>query len=228
MQIKTDDLNPEFINAVNDFYSLLNKKYPQKAILKLIGDRYKLSGEERTMLYRGIFLETDCEQRLPKISKELNGEVLSIDVYNVLYTIGAYLSGRPLFVANDGMLRDASEIHGKRFRKDTLKRSVDLLLAFLGNKNVGKINFYIDAPISNSGKLKILIEQKAKKDNFAVDVFVCKSVDYQLIKIGDGFVSSSDSVVIDKAKVKIYDLAFWVLQHHFNPKIVILNNILNK
>ncbi len=35
-----------FTQAIKDYESFLSKKYPQKAILKLVGDRYKLRGTE--------------------------------------------------------------------------------------------------------------------------------------------------------------------------------------
>ena len=41
-------------DAARDYRFLLNRSYPQKASIKLVGDRYQLSGQERSVLYRGV------------------------------------------------------------------------------------------------------------------------------------------------------------------------------
>ena len=46
--------NENFRKGALDYFYLQERKYPQKGTLKLVGDRYKLSGDQRTVLYRGI------------------------------------------------------------------------------------------------------------------------------------------------------------------------------
>ena len=47
-------ITENFKNAIIDYSYLLEKDYPHKAILKIIGDRYLLTGLQRSILFRGI------------------------------------------------------------------------------------------------------------------------------------------------------------------------------
>jgi len=48
------DVSPALKDAVKDYFFLQNKAYPEKASVALVGDRYRLSKEERMVLFRGI------------------------------------------------------------------------------------------------------------------------------------------------------------------------------
>ncbi|HHN48821.1 MAG TPA: DUF434 domain-containing protein, partial [Bacteroidales bacterium] len=39
-------LSDNFLQSAADYLYFLNRNYPQKALIKLIGDRYQLSGTE--------------------------------------------------------------------------------------------------------------------------------------------------------------------------------------
>lgn len=226
MHFETNHIKTEFIDAINDYYFLLNKKYPQKAIIKLIGDRYKLSGVERTMLYRGVFSLDDCTHRKAKICDILKQQKITIDTFNVLITIGSYLNGNVLFIGNDGILRDAAEIHGKIYRTDLLKCSFNLLFQYLNQFGILQADFYIDKPVSFSGQLRLILEEELQKHHISGCAKLYKSPDFYLKNVTEGIIASSDSVVINKAKTMVFDLAYHVLTHHFQPKFVIIDNLI--
>ena len=53
--------------AAGEYKWMLSKGYPQKASLKLVGDKHMLAGEMRQVLYRGICSEVQAlEKRFPK------------------------------------------------------------------------------------------------------------------------------------------------------------------
>ena len=107
-------LTSHFNLAVSDYLYLSERNYPLKSCLKLVSDKYKLSGEERSMLFRGVALEPLIMKRKSKIIKNPDPDAdYMIDGYNVIRTIGSYLIGNLVFVSMDGFLRDASEIHKK-------------------------------------------------------------------------------------------------------------------
>src|SRR5512139_1958123 len=89
--------------AAGDFRYLLNRRYPRKAALELVGNRYGLTFDQRHLLHRGVFSESDatCRRRKLLRLKDLRGQTLAIDGYNVLITIEAGLSRRPLIAADD-------------------------------------------------------------------------------------------------------------------------------
>ena len=51
---ETGMLNEFFMNACKDYAYLINRNYPERGTLKLVGDRYRLTRDQRTILYRGI------------------------------------------------------------------------------------------------------------------------------------------------------------------------------
>jgi hypothetical protein len=54
------------------------------------------------------------------------------------------------------------------------------------------------------------------------------SPDHILKKTETGYICTSDSNIIDKSKVKVYDLSQGVLEYHFKPRIFSLGSYLDQ
>ena len=216
-----------FRNSINDYQYLIDKSYPQKAIIKIICDRYSLSSIERTILFRGITSQENAKNRQIKITnkEDVKNNILYVDAYNVLITISSYLFGNVVFVANDNFLRDASEVHGKGFRDNFFKRSIGLIIEYLKVLKPKETIFYLDNPVSYSGELSNYLNEILAKKNISGFAETVYSPDYYLINLDEGICATSDSVIIDKSNVKIFDLARNSLVFHFNPAF--LNLFLN-
>ena len=220
-------IDDNFKNAINDYIYLLEKNYPQKAILKLIGDKYSLSGNERTILFRGITTKNKIISRSSKLAseQELSGNTIHIDCYNTLIAIGSYLNGSTVFVGNDNFLRDASEIHGKIFRTELYEKSLSLIFRYIKTLNISEILFYLDKPVSYSGKLCQDINDMLKEENIKGKAQTCESPDFILKNVDYGYCSTADSIIIDNSKVKIFDLARKTIEFSFNPNFLNLTKI---
>ncbi len=59
-----------------------------------------------------------------------------------------------------------------------------------------------------------------------MDVIISDKVDQELKNISSGIIATSDSQIIEKSKVNIFDLAYNTLKYHFNPKITNLKTLL--
>jgi hypothetical protein len=212
-------LSNEFNDAARDYLYLLEKNFPQKAIIKLIGDRYSLSGTERTLLYRGLTTTANRHARTKLILDEagIRKKRLYIDGYNVLITIGSYLNGSLVFIANDNFLRDASEIHGKVFRSELFDRGILLIIEYLKQAEAGSAHFYLDRPVSKSGILAARVKQMLEEHSFPGGASTVRSPDYQLKQLESGIVCTSDSTIIDRTQRKLFDLARHTLVYHFTP-----------
>jgi len=221
------DLSPQFISAANDYLYLLEKKYPQKAVIKLIGDRYSLSGVERTMVYRGLTSSENKTYRSAVLlhEQDIKAKTLHIDAYNVLITIGSYLNGSLVFVANDNYLRDASEVHGKVFRKSLYERGIQLLIEYLIARQVYSVQFYFDKPVSQSGVLASKLKNSLHSSGLRGSAQTVNSPDYILKNLDNGIVCSSDSTIIDMSKRKLFDLARQALLYHFNTDFLNLYEV---
>ncbi|MCD4773016.1 MAG: DUF434 domain-containing protein [Bacteroidales bacterium] len=222
------NFSKNFNIAIKDYKYFLERKYPQKSILKLVGDKYMLTGKERAMLFRGITTNENIYKRkniLVKNNKSIKNKLLHIDGYNVLITVGSYLNGNMVFICNDNFLRDVSELHGKIFRNKFVERSLKLTLEYLNKNNIKNVEFYLDKPISKSGELCREIRKGLIENNISGDAQTCNSPDYILKNIDNGIVCSSDSTIIDNSNVGVFDLARKVILFHFKPKFVDLRKM---
>jgi len=102
-----------FIRAIKDYFLFIEKNYPKKTLIKLVGDRYLLNKTQRTILYRGIFKKKEIKRRKKMKARKISGKDIFVDCYNVIYTIANYLYGRPMYIGNDNFLRDAGDSLGK-------------------------------------------------------------------------------------------------------------------
>ena len=211
-----------FADAAKDYLLLLEKKYPKKIILNLIGDHYKLSGLERSMLYRGITIRKEAGNLSDKLigTEAIAGSHLHIDGYNSLITLGSYLNGNLVFVSNDTFVRDASEIHGKVFRTVLFNKAILLIFSFLTEFKPSSIQFYFDEPMSHSGELCAKINELITHYQLSGHAATYKSPDYQLKQIDSGLVASSDSWIIARCKVPVIDLPALVIDYHFHKPIL--------
>jgi len=215
--------------AVSDYHSFLQKKYPQKAILKLVGDRYKLSRAERSVLYRGISVDIKSTSRKNKLIKEFSFDSnLAVDGLNQLLTIASYLNGNIVFISSDGYLRDASEIHGKVFRSELLSKSIDLTLEYCNSLALNQLFFYFDKQSNICEKVDGLLANKFLEREINIKVILSEHVDKELELLTSGHIATSDSQVIKKSNLNIFDLAYATLKFHFSPEFIDLNSLLNK
>jgi hypothetical protein len=214
----------DFTNAISDYKYFIEKEYPEKAVLKIIGDRYKLSGIERTLLFRGISKKSISKKRKGKLltPDDLDSEDIFIDGYNVLITIGSYLNGNVTFIGTDGLLRDAAESHGKINKPELLDKALKNILDYFSLLNIKSLHFYFDAPVSNSRIFSDYVNEHIAHYNLKGESINVDSPDYLLKNITKGIICTSDSAVIDNAKVKLFDIARHSLEYYFNPDFIFL------
>ena len=206
--LKSKDLQ----KAAEDFRHLLNGGYPRKATLELVGNRYALTSDERHLLHRGIFSSNASQsRRKKKISIErIRNKDLAIDGHNVLITIEAGLSSRPLILGDDGFVRDISGLSGSFKKTQTTERALHLIMSFLKKWGPCKTLFLFDAPISMSGKLAQEVRDQLKRGHLPGDAMAVKVPEKILVGF-PGVVATSDTATIDQSN-KVLDLAGYILK----------------
>jgi len=209
-----------FFQAVCDYRYLLEREYPQKSMLKLVGDRYALLSYERVMLYRGLAKKQQVKMRQQKLLQDIPAHAeVTLDGFNVCRTVGSYLNGNPVFVGLDGYLRDVSELHRKKLKWEVLERSITLILEFLREKNVSQVHFYFDTPISHSGRMCLMTRQKMQELKLTGEAETVFSPDHKLITAESGLLCTADSNIIENARVKVFDLAHQLLLDKFSAQL---------
>ncbi len=129
----------------------------------------------------------------------LAGQRIALDGYNVLITIEAAMSGGVIFKGWDGCYRDLASIHGTYRKVTETIPAVELIGQFLNETSVAGALWLLDKPVSNSGRLKTLIGELAKKNDWPWEIDLVMSPDAALIK-GDIIAATSDSVVLDACR----------------------------
>ena len=204
-----------FLSAVSDYLFLINRAYPEMPSVRLVGDRYRLSREERTMLYRGICTDEKLRERSGKLARKPCASELHVDGYNVFFTILNYRQGRPVFVSRDGFLRDAGGLHGRIGDEGLFREIVRDVLSFLGEWGVGSVSFYLDSPVSHSGDHAAMLRSMMAAAGLGGNCEICASADGRIKALGPQCAATSDTAIIDALPGRIYDLARHYLETRY-------------
>lgn len=224
--MRNDIITDEFTLALRDYTYLLNKDYPRRSILKIIGDRYLLNTYQRILLSRGIFPDSDVRKRISKTTTEVGGQELFIDAYNVFFTICNYLLGRMVFIGNDHFVRDAGELYGKPHDDPVFAKGIEFCLNCLSKRKPARVEFILDSPISHSAELAGSLRVLLAGIGIDGDAQIHKNPDSRLIQQDSGVVVSSDSDILENTGQPILDLAHLVLADSFELQLPDLGSLI--
>jgi len=216
-------LTARFRAAIADFRYLLERNYSHTSALRVVGDRYQLDSPQRSMLYRGISPRETARLRRARMVESAAGAKVAVDCYNVLYTVTNYLYGRPLFICDDGFLRDSGELHEDK--PESLDRAVALLFRVMRSEPPAALAFYLDSPVSRSGELALELRRRLAEARIAGTAEAVRSPDHLLKEHREGLIATSDSSVIDRAQVGVVDLARKVIEGSFEARFIALDTI---
>ncbi len=185
--------------AAEDTQYLLNHGYPVKGATTFVGNHYMLSERQRLALARAISPCQDIKMRKEKqLCGDMRGETVHIDGFNTIISLEVALSGSILLYCGDGTVRDLAGLRGTYRIIDKTEQAVCLILSRLQALGVAEAIFYLDAPVSNSGRLKMLLLDVAQRYKVKVSVEVIPDVDRVLEKLS--CVISSDAIILNKCK----------------------------
>jgi hypothetical protein len=206
--LKSGDLQ----KAAEDFRYLLNKGYPRKAALALVGNRYELSSDQRHLLHRGVFSDRDSlSRKKKKISlKAIRNKDLAIDGYNVIITLEAGQCGRPLVLGDDTFFRDISGLSGSFKKTEKTGKALEWIFDVIKEGKPRHTLFLFDAPISKSGKLAEEVRNRMHQEGIPGDARAINVPEKILIGF-QGVVATSDTAIIDQSE-EVVDLAGEILK----------------
>lgn len=187
--------------AVIDYMYLLDRRYSRDASLKLIGDRYKLKVRQRKVIQRIACSSLEIQYRKnTEVSVfDIKDRNISIDGYNLLITVESALSGAYLFRAADNCIRDIAAIHGTYKKVEETISAIEIIGKNLTQLCKKKVKWYLDSPVSNSGRLKMLLFNMAEKNHWDWDVLLIKNVDRTLAESNDVIITS-DTWILNKVR----------------------------
>jgi hypothetical protein len=166
-----------------------------------VGNRHNLTGRQRMAVSRCACSREDVQRRrqLQVEPGQLQDRELWLDGYNVLTVLESALAGGIVLLCRDGCCRDIAGIH-RRYRKVTetlpVLRLVGETAAALG---VSRCRWWLDQPVSNSGRLKTAILDAAAEAGWKMEVELTFSPDHVLSHTGE-IIATSDGIVLDRCQ----------------------------
>ena len=184
--------------ASDDLCWLRSRGYPDKASLKLVGDRYGLRLRQRTALSRcAVDGEAARRRRGREVGPEaIRGGRLQIDGYNALLTVESALGGGVVLAARDGNFRDMAAMRSHFRRVDQTRPALELIGAYLDEIGCRRVQWYLDRPISNSGRLKALMLEVASERGWPWAVELVPNPD-KVLADSTAVVATADGGILD-------------------------------
>jgi hypothetical protein len=180
---------PRLRTATAELSWLLSRGYAWPSALKLVGDRHGLTERQRMAVRRCACSDAALAARLARRvgPERIDGRPLYIDGFNVLTTIEAALGGAVVLVGRDGAFRDLAGVHGT-YRKVAETRPAILQVGeTLARFGAGPCTWLLDRPVSNSGRLAVVLREEAQQHGWPWTI--------QLLMAPDGALAASPEVV---------------------------------
>jgi hypothetical protein len=192
---------PELRRAAADLCWLLSRDYAAPSARKLVGDRYQLSDRQRTAVERCACSDAARTQRAARQvdAARLAGRALWLDGYNVLTTIEVALGGGVILAACDGTYRDIASMHGTYRKVAETLPALELLGRTVAAYGAATWIWYLDRPVSNSGRLGKIMETLAAERGWPWRIELVPNPDEVLAATGE-IIVTADSVVLDQCQ----------------------------
>jgi len=184
--------------AVRDLSWLLTRGYAEASALKLVGDRHGLRKRQRTAVMRSACSDAKLlgrNERKVEPSR-VAGQPLALDGLNCLITIESALAGGIVIKGRDRAHRDLASVHGSYRRVATTRRAIDALGKAVARMRPASTTWFLDRPVSNSGRLRRMLEGFAHERGWAWQVTLDNNPD-RLLANRDGVVATSDAWILD-------------------------------
>ena len=187
--------------AVVDLSWLQSRGYGDVSAWKIVGDRYRLDQRQRQAVMRCACTDEARALRLGKQAAlaELAGGTIHIDGYNVLTTVEVALGGGVVLAARDTLYRDIAGLHGTWRRVEETIPALSLVGQTLAESGNASCVWYLDRPVSNSGRLSEIILALALENGWNWQVQVVPNPDEDLAACAE-IVATADGVVLDRCR----------------------------
>ena len=186
---------------MHDLCWLLDRGYASHSATEIVGNRHTLVSRQRMAVSRCACSASDVQRRQERevAPAAVRGRELWLDGYNVLTVLESALSGGVVLLGRDGCCRDIAGIH-RRYRKvDETVPVLRMIGETAAAWGVTRCRWWLDKPVSNSGRLKALIQETASEVGWNMDVELAYNPDKVLWE-SDQIIATSDGVVLDRCR----------------------------
>jgi len=179
---------------------LLGRGYSIGPVTEFVGNSYQFSLRQRNALQRSTTSKQLSEKRKAKevpLTKARE-EIIYIDGFNLIITLEVALSKGILVHGNDGVIRDIAGLRGTYRIIDKTEKALEIIGKTINNLGVPQVKIFLDAPVSNSGRLKSRILSNSEGWNSITEVELVPNPDKILVDLSR--VVTSDSIILDYCK----------------------------
>jgi hypothetical protein len=190
---------PALRAAAHDLCWLLDHGYAAHSATALVGNRHNLTQRQRMAVSRCSCSADAAQHRhhLEVSPADLHSRELWLDGYNVLTVLESALAGGVVLLGRDGCCRDIAGIH-RRYRKvNETVPGLHLIGETTAGWGVACCRWWLDKPVSNSGRLKALIQETAAAAGWNMTVDLVFNPDRTLWESGQA-IATSDGLVLDR------------------------------
>ncbi len=168
------------------------------ATLALVGNHFQLDQRQRMAIARFACndVERDARRGRCRSLSQVRGQTLWLDGFNVLTTVEAALAGAVVLVGRDGSFRDLAGMHGTFRKVEETVPALRLIGRMLTENGAGPCRWYLDSPVSNSGRLKAVMLALADEHHWPWEVELVANPD-AVLKQGTVPVATADSIILD-------------------------------
>ncbi|MCL2773948.1 MAG: DUF434 domain-containing protein [Oscillospiraceae bacterium] len=183
--------------AQEELQFLLCRGYPVKSAGLYVGNHHQLTSRQILAVVRSTSSSQSLENRAKKrlSSENMMGQTVNIDGFNLIIGLEVALSNGMLFTGQDGCIRDLAELRGTYRLIPQTETAIQIIYDTLLKLKVAKVVFYLDEPVSNSGRLKSKIYDIDWRD-IQCDVQIIRSPDAALKLLP--CVVTSDSIILNE------------------------------
>lgn len=192
---------PVIKRAQEEVCWLINRGYAIKKTVEFVGNTYLLSERQRTAIKRACATDEELKIRASKlITGDISNLTVNIDGLNLIITLEVALSDSTLLRCMDSTVRDLAGLRGTYRLID----KTDIALCLIGRRftasGIAKAVFYLDSPVSNTGRLKQRIYEVAEENGwpFEVEVVLVPNADVVLCSMDN--VISSDGIILNNCR----------------------------
>ena len=205
---------PLLRQAAADLCWLLSRDYTAPAALKLVGDRYQLAVRQRAAIARCACSDASRARReAHEVGAERStGQALWLDGYNVLTTVEVALGGGVILSACARTYRDIASMHGTYRKVAETRPALELLGRMTTVYGGATWIWYLDRPVSNSGRLKRIMADLAAERGWSWQVELVQNPDEVLAATAE-IIVTADSVVLDRCQ-QWFNLTRAVIDQH--------------
>ncbi len=179
---------------------LLDRGYQPGPVIDFVGSHHQLTARQRNALQRSTSSQRQYDRRK---SSQLPLEAaregwLFIDGFNLVITLEVALSRSLVILGKDGVYRDLAGLRGTYRLIAQTDQALHLIGKALNSLAVPGVKFFLDQPVSNSGRLRQKILSFAEQWQIPVEVELVPNTDTILATMAR--IVTGDSVILDQCQ----------------------------